>query len=142
MTPPRHRRVRRLPALLLGGIVAAMALVVGGGSAQASCGDWLDGHGPAGVHGVTAGLDAPRSDVTPLHPPGKRTCNGPSCGGAPHLPPVSPDVPAIQLDLERDAILARDAPDPDPGAARMPAVGEPRSTAALRGRPERPPRGV
>jgi len=132
------------PSRLLGGALPAAfalcAVLLSGGQVDASCGDWLEGHVPAGSHAADWG--GPASDLTPLRPPGQRPCNGPSCGRAPHVPHAPYETPTVPLDLERDAILAHGAPDPIPGTTRMTAIEEPLLPSALRGRPERPPRTV
>lgn len=143
MTSLHHRRARRLPALWVAVMVAGAVFVLGGGSARASCGDWLQGHVPAGTPAVTAEDGSlANADVAPLRLPGNRPCNGPSCGRAPHVPPAPSEAPPTTLDLERDAILAYGCVDPLPGISRMTAIDDPFSASALCGRLDRPPRGV
>jgi len=96
-------------------VLGAFAVVLlGGGGAEASCGDWLAGHHrPAeSPQALRADRDvgepvAPRPDDAPRLP----HCDGPACRGIPFIPV-----------LPRDA--SADAPRPDPAdAIAFPPLG-------------------
>ena len=125
---------------------AAFALCMAaffGPSAEASCGDWLEGHAAPGVHErALVNGPGPASDAAPLRLPGNRPCNGPSCGRSPHVPLVPSEAPAASPDLERDAIIVAPPVDASAAPRRLVAVDDLSLPSAVSGRPERPPRAV
>lgn len=125
----------------IGPLVALAVVLVGGSRAQASCGDWLEGHERDGVHSaVVMGSGAVDSDALPA--PLRRPCNGPSCGKPTSLPIVPSDGPTSPPDIERDAILAIVAVD-GPLSSGPTLPSEARSLpAAFLSRLDRPPRAA
>ncbi|MFM7249225.1 MAG: hypothetical protein ACKO5R_04950 [Planctomycetaceae bacterium] len=139
-SPVRHVPSRWL--LRAFGLGVALLLTAAGGSrAQASCGDWLDGHS-MDAHGA-----AVTSEARPLHgaprpmtPPAP--CSGPACRRAPVLPPAPGGAPVTPLDFDSDAVLPAEVVPPAASPALLSFADQPHLSAALRDRPERPPRGV
>lgn len=80
---------------LMGSLVALVALLLGGGEVEASCGDWLAGHHRSAE--APEGLAAERDAVGPVAPlpadaPRLPWCHGPACRGVPFLPTLPRDV--------------------------------------------------
>jgi len=140
----------RLPLRALGAVVALAIVLAAGSRADASCGDWLEGHA-MDAHAAAANAGNPaqagypaRADLGPSGTPARPTppapCNGPSCRRAPLLPPAPGGAPITPLDFDSDAVL----PTVTAAAAASPvgfcASDEPLLCAALHDRPERPPR--
>ena len=136
------------------GIVVLLALVALGSlqSAEASCGDWLVGHGvPSQAAEADAGnradagnaVDAGNAGAaTPTEAPRRRPCNGPSCGRAPVAPLAPSDAPTVPLELDRAALLSSLLPVDASTAGAWLVIDEPLSIPAVSGPPERPPRVV
>jgi hypothetical protein len=128
------------------GPVALLLVLAGASRAQASCGDWLEGHALDGhameARGgaVTARHARPHDSARPMTPPAP--CSGPSCRRAPALPPAPGGAPVTPLDFDSDAVLPAETAPPSPSPALRLFSDLPRLSAALRDRPERPPRGV
>ncbi len=134
------------------GIVVLLALVALGSlqSAEASCGDWLVGHGvPSQAAEADAGnradagnaVDAGNAGAaTPTEAPRRRPCNGPSCGRAPVAPLAPSDAPTVPLELDRAALLSSLLPVDASTAGAWLVIDEPLSIPAVSGPPERPPR--
>lgn len=125
----------------IGPLVALAVVIVGGSRAQASCGDWLEGHAmEAHASAATARTARPLDPARPMAP--TAPCSGPSCRRAPQLPPAPGGAPVTPLDFDSDAVLPADvAPQAQAPALRL-FSEQPRLSAALRDCPERPPRGV
>lgn len=126
---------------------AALALCVVmlcGSNLEASCGDWLEGHVPLDAANSLSAAPAggPLAGALPFHLPGKRPCNGPSCGRAPHQPLAPSEAPATTLDLERDAILVLTHDDASIARRLAWAIGDLAPLSAFSGRLDRPPRGA
>ena len=134
------------------GIVVLLALVALGSlqSAEASCGDWLVGHGvPSQAAEADAGnradagnaVDAGNAGAaTPTEAPRRRPCNGPSCGRAPVAPLAPSDAPTVPIELDRAALLSSLLPVDASTAGAWLVIDEPLSIPAVSGPPERPPR--
>jgi hypothetical protein len=95
---------RSLMTAVMSVLGAVAFLFLGGGGAEASCGDWLAGHprsaeAPQAIRAdrEAGGPVAPRPDNAPRLP----QCDGPACRGVPFIPVLPRDVSA-------------DAPRPDP----------------------------
>ena len=151
MTPCHSRRAPRSPSLLLVLVAACAAGLVGGSrSANASCGDWLEGH--AAAHGGRAAnashaaayfadpADRLSSASRTARVPLDRPCDGPACRRAPILPSAPVDAADPLPDLERALPLVADELDADPESAPDRAVDDPHLSSAVPGRLERPPR--
>jgi len=149
MTPPlRHPSMRSIRPI--GAVVAAcLLLVLAAPRSEASCGDWLEGHGTtraeaahAGIEqGTVAPVDAAGDRLVRVPLPGRRPCNGPSCGRAPAPLPFSPgDAPVVSVDLEGDAMLSSAVVLACQGSTALIEADETLLPAAVCGRPERPPR--
>jgi hypothetical protein len=139
-----------------------MAAILPAGFAEASCGDWLEGHvltrghvvaeGPAGraltadtsplgdladpAAGRTRPIAAPRPSL-PEPPP----CDGPACRRAPLLP-TSPPAPVAEP-IPLDSALLEAAPRTDPAACSSNgAASDPRPIRVVGCVPTPPPRPV
>lgn len=125
-------------------VVIVAALGLAGSRAEASCGDWLEGHAesrsaadhpdPREAAGMTG-----RPDVSASAPVSRRPCRGPSCGRRPGPPVVPPDSPHVSLDVERDAVLAAAVTAPDVSLVAWFSPDEPFSPSAGGDPAERPP---
>ena len=134
----------RLP-LTLGVMAAAWLLLLGGGNAEASCGDWLAGHQrpterPSAIAETDLAPPEATASDTDRSAPRPRRCEGPACRGVPKMPatPVDSTVDAPrsdQADFVAAALgLVRAAVGPRP----RPSDEHPVPTA--RSVPIRPPR--
>lgn len=151
MIRPPHLRAPRLPATLLAVVAACAAgLLGGGGIAEGSCGDWLEGHAAAhGRPGMPSDAAAPASGILPAVPttaarhgavPLDRPCDGPACRRAPMLPqaPVDAADPIAEAERAIPTGLAEcDVPPPSPPVR---PGDDPLLSSAVPGRLERPPR--
>ena len=151
MIDRRPRRAAPSPAILLA--LAAACTLAGGAVAEASCGDWLEGHSalhdrPEAAHRLPsaafhhrpqllrARLAAPAAGAMPLD----RPCDGPACRRAPILPPAPVDAAEPPATAER-AVPVGDAAGDVPDRVRTgPAGDDPPLSSAGPGRLERPPR--
>lgn len=124
-------------------LVTFAVLLLGGGTAEASCGDWLAGHHRAteapeaiGADSEAGGTAAPRPAGAPSLP----QCDGPACRGVPFFPV-----------LPRDGSADSSLPDPAdrvPLASRcgcdvglpFPAATDRKPAAVIAAVPIRPPR--
>lgn len=126
-------------------VVATAALLALAGlacsRAEASCGDWLEGHATSPVSGQITQIDATAAadGPAPLAHPLRRPCRGPSCGRAPRLPTIPPEPPAVPVELERDAVLPAAAIVSVSGFVAWIIPDEPFSPAAGDDPAERPP---
>ena len=125
---------------------AAFVAMLGleGSRAEASCGDWLEGHAEArsaadlpdareaaGTHG--------RPGASASAPVSRRPCRGPSCGRRPGPPIVPTDSPSVSLDVERDAVLTAAVTAADAAVVAWFSPDEPCSPSAGGDPAERPP---
>lgn len=144
MRPAFQHFLSRL--LRSGGIVVLLALVALGSlqSAEATCGDWLVGHGvPSQAAEADAGNSADTGNAgaaTPIEAPRRRPCSGPSCGRAPVAPLAPSDAPTVPIELDRAALLSSLLPVDASTAGAWLVIDEPLSIPAVSGPPERPPR--
>lgn len=143
---PSLRSGRLFDHSLLEVVVATAVLLVLAGlacsRAEASCGDWLEGHAAPSVAGRVAEINATAAadGAAPLAHPLQRPCRGPSCGRAPRLPTIPPEPPAVPVELERDAVLPAAAIVSVSGFVVWLVPDEPFSPAAGDDPAERPPR--
>lgn len=136
----RHLRSRAVALLAAVAVVATVGLA--GSRAQASCGDWLEGHAEshsAADRGHQAARTNGRPEASASAPVPRRPCRGPSCGRRPVLPIVPTDSPGVSLDAERDAVLAAAVTAPDPSLVAWFSPDEPFSPSAGDDPAERPP---
>ena len=138
------RALRAVAAVVLGCLLVSL-----GGRAEASCGDWLAGHGR---------IEAASGDVAPLSDailavarplsrsdaplPVRPVCDGPACRGIPPLPVVPGDGVAIDVVVDPACLVTvGDAPDrPAVAAAGFPGDFFPLSASGSV--PTPPPRPV
>jgi len=139
----QHQPARWLARLVGVGAALALACVVGT-RADASCGDWLEGHAMAAhVGGAPAAQKVPDSGSTEAGrgTPRPRRCDGPACRKAPGMPLTPAESPAVALDHDRDALINGCDPAPAANAVTALEAGSDPLPSALSDRPERPPRG-
>jgi hypothetical protein len=123
-------------------IVAALGLA--GSRAEASCGDWLEGHAESRAAAdhpdarEAAGMNG-RPDASASAPVSRRPCRGPSCGRRPGPPLAPTNSPSVSLDVERDAVLAAAVAVPDVSLVAWFSPDELFSPSAGRDPAERPP---
>lgn len=125
-------------------VVAALSIVAFGGRADASCGDWLDGHprmdsvaaaAPADGIGLPSGLPRPVVPAIPF-------CDGPACRGVPPLPVLPGDGAAVAFEVDR-ACLGTPPDGVSPAIARrtMP-ISDHTASSPVGPVPTPPPRRV
>lgn len=104
-TSPRHRRAIRIASRCLGLLFILGCSLALQETAQASCGDWLQGHATEGGPGVSIDQRArnPRADHSAT--PRRQPCRGPSCGRTPAAPAVPTSLPTRAVEHDRDAVL-------------------------------------
>lgn len=120
-SPSSFQAFRRwLPA-----VWAIVALLAAGGTAGASCGDWLEGHPLAAANGADASSE---STARPGEPrPAGPICDGPSCRGTPPLPvlPLPAEAVVVMTDAAVLPVFGASSADrcvtfPAPPADRRP----------------------
>lgn len=124
--------------------VSVAALGLAASRAEASCGDWLEGHAESrsavdlSDAREAAGMSG-RPNVSSSAPISRRPCRGPSCGRRPGPPIVPTDSPSVSLDVERDAVLTAAVTAPDAVLVAWFSSDEPFSPSAGGDPAERPP---
>lgn len=133
------------PSGVVGLVVGCLCLLSSAG-ADASCGDWLQGH--ADMASAEKSLaDNPADGIgearqVPGVPMPSRPCNGPACRKAPQFPLIPTDAPATSLELERDAVLRSRAGDLSFHPHAILVVDDPFFLSASANPLERPPRVI
>lgn len=134
------------PGRFVGPLVAILVVVLGCCRAEASCGDWLDGHGRIAdartsvAKGPTATARPEATGIPRPDAPAVPACDGPACRGVPFVPAMpreaTADAPAADpADHVVDAVMAAGHL-----SARSAAAGDPHPLSVVVPVPIRPPR--